>query len=101
MAPLSKDAVIVSFKMSAPIRFVFLVDLVFAMLTNLLGVKVLLLLELVCVLGLSHVHLIHLLLLLHHLHLVWHHAWLHLHLHVVTWHRHIVHLIRCVHLQLI
>lgn len=101
MAPLSEDAVIVSFEMSAPIRFVFLVDLVFAVLTNLLGVEVLLLLELVRVLGLSHVHLIHLLLLLHHLHLVWHHAWLHLHLHVVTWHRHIVHLIRCVHLQLI
>jgi hypothetical protein len=55
--------------------------------------------------GLSHVHLVHLL-LLHHLHLVWHHTGLHLSLHVVAGHLHTIHLIlivliliSCVHFQ--
>ena len=98
MASLAKDAIVVGLEMSAPIRFVFLVDLVFTVLIHLLRVEVLLLIELI-VLGLTHVHLIHLL-LLHHVHLVRHHAWLHLHLHVVA-HGHVRHLIRCVHLQFI
>ena len=103
MAPLAEDAVVVSLKMPTSFGFVLLVDLILAVLTNLLWVEVLLLLELVSVLGLTHSHLIHLLLLLHHLHLVWHHTRLHLHLHsiVLSRHLHIVHLIRCVHLQLI
>ena len=102
MASLCEDTVLMSFKMSTSFSFVLLIDLILAMLTNLLWVEVLLLLELVSVLWLTHVHLIHLLLLLHHLHLVWHHTRLHLHLHIVLpRHLHIVHLIRCVHLQFI
>lgn len=104
MASLAKDTIIVSFEMPASFSFVLLVDLILAMLTHLLWVEVLLLLELICVLRLTHAvaHLAHLLLLLHHLHLIWHHTWLHLHLHVMSWHpRHIVvHLIRCVHLSI-
>ena len=94
MAFLTQHAVFVGFEMSASLCFVFLVDFILSLLANLRIVEILLVLS---ILWLSHVHLVHLL-MLHHLHLVLHHSGLHLHLHVISWH-HTIHLIRCVHIK--
>lgn len=97
MAPLAQNTITVRLEMPAPLSLVLLVDLIFSILAHL--IEILLLLKLVGVRQ-AHIHLAHLL-LLHHLHLVGHHTWLHLHLHVMAHHGHIVHLVRCVHLNLI
>ena len=94
MAFLTQHAVFVGFEMSASLCFVFLVDFILSLLANLRIVEILLVLS---ILWLSHVHLVHLL-MLHHLHLVLHHSGLHLHLHVISWH-HTIRLIRCVHIK--
>jgi hypothetical protein len=96
VALLPENAIFVSLKMSAPFSFVFLVDFILSTCADLLLVAEILRLVL-SIPRLSHLHLVHLM-LLHHLHLI-HHLRIHLHLHMLTGHLH-SHLIGCVHLQL-